>query len=87
MTEIWIFNGNNASFPSAVFSTKQNAEQWIKIHKLSGCLTKYPVDISVYDWAVQQSFFTVKKDYQKDADFVANFSSASLEHEHYENEE
>lgn len=47
--EVWIFNGANAKFPSAVFASKEDALGWIEIHQLTGVLTKYPLGISVYD--------------------------------------
>jgi len=82
---IWIFNGPKANFPSGVFSTRDSAEEWIKKHSLSGTLTRYPVDISVYDWAISKTYFKPSKDKQTSADFIARFSSASQEHYHYEN--
>nr|WP_225552773.1 hypothetical protein [Sphingobacterium bovistauri] len=45
-SKIYVFNGNNAAFPSAVFSSYKKAEKWIQLHQLSGTLTVYPLDIS-----------------------------------------
>lgn len=82
---IWVFSGEQqiSGLPSAVFSTKDKAESWIKHKGLSGTLTKYPVDISVYDWAVDNNYFTPKNELQKNAKAVQNFTSAYLEHYHY----
>ena len=83
MTNVWIFKGNgNNPFPSAVFSSVAKAEIWIKQHKLSGTLTQYPIDIPVFDWAVEKEYFT-PTDNHKNAKTIGNFSSASQTHFHY----
>ncbi len=87
MKNIWIFNGNNSQFPSATFSSEENAEKWIKENKLSGCLTKYPIDISIYDWAIKNNYFKPKNELQKNANFIQKFNSGYLEHKHYVNGE
>ena len=51
---------------------------------MSGVLTKYPLNTGVYDWAVKLGYFTPKKAEHSAPDFVGKFSSASLEHFHYE---
>lgn len=83
MSDIWVFNGNKAHFPSGVFSSLENAKEWIKINKLSGILTKYPIDIGVYDWAVQNNFFSPNHEKQKLPAFIGSFTSASMEHYHF----
>jgi hypothetical protein len=84
-SHVYVFNNPNKSkFPSAVFSTKENAEQWIKKNLLSGVLTKYPMDIGIYEWAIQNEFFIKKDNQDISPDFIAGFSSASQEHYHYE---
>jgi len=82
--QIWVFNGANSNFPGGVFSKKEVAEIWIANHKLSGVLTKYPIDEGVYDWALANGTFKIKKEEQTKPEFIQRFSSASLEHEHYE---
>lgn len=82
---IWIFVGDKNGFPSAVFSSKQVAEEWIAANILTGTLTAYPLDTSVYDWAVNNGYFRPIKQHQKTPSFIQNFSSAYLEHYHYEN--
>mgnify|MGYP000392113644 CR=1 FL=1 len=84
---IWIFNGEKGSFPSGAFSTIEKAEEWIKGHGLSGVLTEYPIDIGVYDWALEKGFFKPKRDDQKEAPFIQRFSDARQNHFHYENGE
>lgn len=80
----WVFNGETANFPSAVFSERKLAEDWIRRHKLTGTLTAYPVDIGAYQWCLEKDYFTPKKESHSTAEFIANFSSASQEHYHYE---
>lgn len=81
---VWVFNGSSGKFPSAVFSKKELANAWIKQHKLTGILTAYPVDISIYDWAIDKGYFSPSKDEQTRSEFIGRFSSASQEHYHYE---
>ena len=80
---VWIFNGNKSKFPSGVFAARADAESWIRRRKLTGVLTKYPVDVGAYDWAVEQGLFAPKKVEQTSAEFIANFSSAAQEHIHF----
>jgi len=81
---IWVFQGSGSRNVSACFSGKENAERWIRQHALSGLLTAYPIDQPVYDWAVQSQIIRPTKDEQQTARFIQNFSSAHLEHYHYE---
>lgn len=84
---VWVFVGDKGPFPSAVFSSREKAEAWIKAHALSGTLTQYPVDQSVYDWAIAQGFFVPKDDRHRTAAFIQNFSSAHQAHYHYQDGE
>ncbi|MGJ1194169.1 DUF7710 domain-containing protein [Sphingobacterium siyangense] len=82
---IWIFHGEGGRFSSGVFTSIEKAEIWIDKHKLSGVLTAYPIDEGVYDWALFNDFFSVKKQAQMEPNFIQQFTSASQEHYHYEN--
>lgn len=82
-SKIYVFNGNSAAFPSAIFSSYEKAEQWIQLHQLSGTLTVYPLDISAYDWAVEKQYFKPKSEKDKSAIFMSKFSSAYQEHWHF----
>ena len=84
INEVWIFNGSNGKFPSGVFSSKKLAEDWINFNKLTGVLTLYPVNISTYDWAIQNKFFDPRDEGQKTPEFIQKFSSGSQEHYHFE---
>lgn len=85
MEFIFLFSGINGKFPSGVFSSKEKATQWIETHKLSGMLTQYPIDIGVYEWAIQNDFFTPKYENQKTPKFIQQFSSAYMKHWHFDN--
>ena len=82
---VWVFNGPRSQFPSGVFSALSSAESWIALNGLSGTLTRYPIDVGVYDWAVRLGHFKPRRDDQSDAAFIERFSSASQEHYHFEN--
>jgi hypothetical protein len=84
MDSVWVFNGERSAFPSGVFSTREAAEAWIARHHLSGTLTRYPLDLGVYDWAVGLGHLRPVRDDQTTPEFIARFSSASQEHDHYE---
>ena len=81
---VWVFNSSKGRFPSAVFSKKELANEWIRLHKLTGILTAYPIDIGVYDWAVRKGYFSPNREDQASPEFIGRFSSASQEHYHYE---
>jgi len=68
-----------------VFSKKAIAEIWIRKHHLSGVLTQYPLDEGVYDWAISNGTFSVKKEEENLPEFIQRFSSGSQDHYHYEN--
>jgi hypothetical protein len=86
--KIFVFNNpNHSRFSGGVFSDKIIAEKWIKKNLLSGVLTIYPLNVGVYEWAIEKDFFFAKTEQQKSSDFIGGFSSASQEHYHYENGE
>lgn len=82
---IWVFNGAGAQFPCGIFQSRKCAEEHIRKYNMSGILTKYPIDRTVYEWAVNTNTFVPASRKQCSADFVQRFSSAHLEHYHYEN--
>lgn len=81
---VWVFHGMGGRFTSGVFTTREKAEAWITKHVLTGILTRYPLDISAYDWALETGTFRVKKPEQTSAEFIQKFTSASQEHYHYD---
>lgn len=60
------------------------AENVIRKNKLTGILTKYPLDVFIYDWAIENNYFTPKKDSEETIEFKQKFTSSSQEHFHYE---
>ena len=48
ITWVWSFHGDEAQFTSAVFSSKEAAEEWIQRHAVSGVLTRMPLDMGSY---------------------------------------
>ena len=80
---VWVFNGADSNFPSGIFADRENAEKWIKKHKLTCTLTLYPINKGVYDWAIEEGIFNPSRDYQNTPAFIQKFSSASQEHYHY----
>lgn len=80
---VWVFSGNRNHFPSGVFSSKEQAEDWICANRLSGTLTRYPVNISVYQWVQEHDYWRPTREDQRTPEFIANFSSAYTGHEHY----
>ncbi len=84
MGTVWVFNGERNHFPSGVFSQLELAEEWIHKNRLTGTLTAYPVDQSVYDWVIEHGYFRPAREDQTTPDFIGNFSSTSTGHHHYE---
>ena len=52
--------------------------------RCSGVLTLYPIDVGVYEWAIEKGLFTPKKPHETEAEFIASFTTASQPHHHYE---
>ena len=86
MNFLFLFHSAGKSrFCGGVFSDREIAEKWISGHALTGVLTKYPLDVGVYDWAIENSYFTPNKEHQFTAEFIGGFTTAAQEHYHYEN--
>jgi|GEM_PF-488618 len=80
---IWIFSGEGSWSPTAVFHTFEEADTWIRSHKLKGYLSEYPIGISVYDWAIQLGYFKPKHESQNNGWYIQKFGSGYLNHSHY----
>ena len=84
---IWIFIGNGAVFPSSAFTEKKVAEKWIETNKLSGMLSAMPVNQGLFDWGCENNAFSMKpeklEEKKNDPRFIADCTTASLEHDHY----
>jgi hypothetical protein len=59
-------------------------QHWIAKHKLTGMLIDYPLDVGVYDWAIQQDLFEVKTIKHQTPQFIQGFTTAGQEHYHFE---
>ncbi|HNY31596.1 MAG TPA: hypothetical protein PKO15_11970 [Fibrobacteria bacterium] len=81
---VWVFLGNGAANCGGVFSILADAERWIVKHKLSGVLTKYPLGMGVWEWAQTMKYFTPKNERHYAPNFIGGFTSASMEHFHYQ---
>ena len=82
---VWVFKGGQTGYTSGVFSTKEKAEEWITAHQLSGTLAAYPLDVGVYDWAVQNGYFKPKDEFHRTAQWIGGFTTASQQVYIYEN--
>jgi hypothetical protein len=82
---VWVFVGENARFPSGLFTDLQEARAWISKNGLTGVLTRYPMNTGTYDWAVSSGLFVPKKPEHTLPAFIGRFSAASMEHFHFEN--
>jgi hypothetical protein len=85
MKSVWVFNGVQSPFPSAVFSSKGIAEAaWINKHHLTGTLTQYPLDTGMYDHAILEDRFMPSKPEHESATFIGRFTGGGIDHFHYE---
>lgn len=80
---VWVFNGENA-IPAAVFTSRRLAEAWIAENGLTGMLTRYPLNESLYDWTIRLEYFKPKREDQTTSRFKGQFTSAYTDHHHYE---
>ena len=81
---LWLFQGDGSDCANGIFTTKDLAEKYIKEYSLSGMLMKLPLNVSVYQWAIDMGYFNPTKDYMKSSQFIQQFNSAYLEHYHYQ---
>lgn len=89
MESVWIFNKNNSRFSGGVFAELMLAEEWIRKNKLTGVLTKYPLNQGTLDWAIANDAHSIKpeklEEKRKQPNFIGSFTTAMQEHFHYEN--
>jgi hypothetical protein len=84
---VWVYNAEKSMFPCAVFDSKRKAIEWITKNKVSGCLTLYPINKSIYEWAIEEQYFVPKKPEHFEKKYIGSFTSAHLEHFHFEFDE
>jgi len=80
---MWVFLGDQAAFPSGIFSGLDKAEEWIAKHELDGILTEYPVDEGVYDWAARNLYFVPNSTKVIDSKLISRFTSSRMKSFHY----
>ena len=78
---VYVFHGEGAPFAAAVYSTLEEAKSDIASNALSGMLTLYPVDKTVYDHVVDAGLFEGKEN--PEANYIQRFTSAAMEHYHF----
>ena len=81
---VWVFSGAEKHFPGGVFTGREYADAWIAKHRLTGTLTRYPLDVGAYDWAIDKGIFRPRKPHESEPKFIGGFSDAGMEHYHYE---
>ncbi|WP_027188574.1 DUF7710 domain-containing protein [Desulfovibrio cuneatus] len=80
---VWVFTSPGGNFPGGIFDSREEATAWIEKHTLTGTLTKYPVGISAFDFAVRNGWYSPKGN-SHDHKIMETFSCASMEHYHFE---
>jgi len=81
---VWVFNAVDGRFSGGNITTRERGEAWIAANGLTGMLTHYPLDVGVYEWAIDNGLFTPKKDKHRTVELIAGFTTGSMEHNHYE---
>jgi hypothetical protein len=84
---VWVFSGAKKHFPGGVFTEREVADAWITKNRLTGTLTRYPVDVGAYEWAIGKGIFWPRKPHETEPEFIGGFSDAGMEHYHYEDGE
>jgi hypothetical protein len=82
---VWVFIGGEIGKTSGVFTSKAIAEEWIAKHLLSGTLRAYPLNMGVYDWAVNEGIFKPRGEFECSPLFIAGYVTASQHYYVYEN--
>ena len=77
---VWIFMGDKGTCPMAIWSSLDAAHKYIHDNQLSGALTRYEVDVPIYDWAKDSGAFKPSKDQQRSVKFRQTFSNQYQEH-------
>lgn len=57
---VWVFNAPSKTFSGGVFTDIDEAEKWIAKHKLTGVLTKYPLNKGALDLAIENNAIDMK---------------------------
>ncbi|MGC4054313.1 MAG: hypothetical protein QM757_34965 [Paludibaculum sp.] len=84
LERVWVFNGAQSRFPSGAFASREAAESWIRGHSLTGVLTEYPLNVGMYEYAIEHGTFTPKKEAHTTPLFIGRFSGGGIDHFHFE---
>ena len=74
-SSVFLFQAENATYTSAVFSSYKLAQTWVHENSLSGVIMEYPLDISSYDWSISKNYFKVKSPIDQSPVFIGSFVS------------
>ncbi len=80
---VWVFSGGGL-LPMAIFSSRERAEFWIATRRVSGTLMRFPLDLSVYDWAILHGAFEPRREQHFTLEYQQHFTTGALERYHYE---
>jgi hypothetical protein len=84
---VWLFNGPINLLSGGIFEELEDAEKWVDDNSLTGMLTEYPVNIGVFDWAMQKGLIAMTEEElierRKEPNFIGSFTIASMYHYHY----
>ncbi|MGB4272141.1 MAG: hypothetical protein WBJ44_07070 [Propionicimonas sp.] len=85
---VWVFNGARATFPVAVFHTKEQAAEEVRRRGLTGTITAYPLDWFSIEWAAAKGFYKEPISGKGiTSEMIERYVSERQEHFHYENGE
>lgn len=78
---VWVFQCKSAE--AGVFTEFRLAALWARQHKVSGLLTRFPLNQGIYDWAVENDYLTEKQiGHGREGLYLGTFK-----HFHFENGE
>jgi hypothetical protein len=78
--EVWVFMGERGTFPMGVWSSLDLAHRYIHDEGLTGSLTKYELEVPVYEWAIATGKFKPSKDQHRSLKFRQAFNNQFQEH-------
>jgi hypothetical protein len=70
-------------FPSGAWSTRENAERWIRAHHAHGTLSAYILDESAYDSSVRLGLLKLSGPDRSTAEYKRKFTTA-VDHVHFQ---
>ena len=88
---VWVFRGDRApsrgggpcTRDGGVFRSVETATVWISRHRLTGRLTQYPLNIGVFDHAVENGWIVPSEDQRNSPEYVGTYCD-HLQHMRFE---